>query len=55
MTYTCRLCEKKFMDGHWLKVILPDNTETVMEICEDCRDKHPDDELYKLVIRRILN
>ena len=55
MGYECRLCKKNFFEGHRLEITMPDDTILSVYLCGECIESCPEQELFRLVLRKILH
>lgn len=55
MGYQCKLCECNFTEGYRIEITLINGIIVITYVCRKCREKHPDNELHKKVIRKLMS
>jgi hypothetical protein len=55
MSYQCKICNNQLFVGTRVELTLVEGSIICTYVCDECRAKYSDDELLKIVLRKILN
>lgn len=53
--YDCKLCGSNTMECLRCELTFGDGSLSIVYVCSACREKYSDEDLYKKVVRKILN
>lgn len=55
MGFQCKVCSENAMDCVRCEITLADGTLVIAYVCDKCCQNHAEEELYRIVVRKILH